>query len=279
MNIADVQRKINERIDLSRLNHQRLQDHSTNHRPNTASTKRVKTVAQERARAKPQTRIVDLNDNVTSTILRYTVNSCKAWWLQTWVVNHQFSRCTRAVYNEIHKSLPSKVALRADMVVSCTDSFSKSTRLFRYFLVETYNMHHTSNDHGWLTALVNTLVIDVMHELKSVPIVTTECIKRLELCCKLMAHEVKDLALIDKESWAVRLTAQSNHILNFCRGGTKFLHVVQALCDGGNAAILHPVCIKHALKQMTQVKNISSELKEAVESAHVINNLGTPLFN
>ena len=32
-------------------------------------------------------------------------------------------------------------------------------------------MHNASKDHGWLNALVNTLLIDVMHELKSVHIV------------------------------------------------------------------------------------------------------------
>lgn len=285
VDIAEVQRKINERMDQSRRQHQFAQSDrkscamSETKSKNGPPSKRAKSIATADARAEqPQTRIVDLNDNVISTIVKGCVDSYKAWWLQTWTVNKQFARCTRAVYDELHKTLPVQKALRSDMIDSCKVSFSKSTRLFRYFLIETYNMHRTSKDCGWLSTLVDFFLRDIMLELKSFVIVNSECINRMELCCKLMAYEVADFAWIDKQSWAVRLTSQSRRILKYSRGGTKFLHVAQAICDGGLAANLPTVCIKYALKHMVESEGVTSDLKDGVESAHVINNLGKPLF-
>ena len=142
-------------------------------------------------------------------------------------------------------------------------------------------MHDLSKCHEWLNQLVDSMLRYVINELEVVDVVTTECMNRLELCCKLMAHEVKDLALLEKQSWAVRLTEYGDLVLDFSRGGTKFMHVVQALCDGGTSANLHPVCIKHALKDMKDMlpdNGLACELHEGIESAHVIHNLGTPLF-
>jgi hypothetical protein len=281
VNLADLQRKINERVTHSRRHTQLVQlrnGHNKALNPSSQNAQPKKRVNCG-ARKEPRTSILDLNENVVSVILKHCVDSYKAWWLQTCVVNKQFAASTRAVYRELHASLPSKTTLRDDLNGSCIKSFSHSTRLCRYFLTETYKMNCGRTEYLWLNDMISTMVNNVLTEFEVVDVVSSECIRRLELCSKMMAYEVRDLARPEKELWAFRFTANTSRVLNFPRGGTKFLHIAQALCDGGLAANLSVGVIKSALKCMVQRKGVTPELKDAIISAHVINNLGIPLFN
>lgn len=158
--------------------------------------------------------------------------------------------------------------------------------MFKYLLSKTLKLITVQEHQGWISDLCAKAITSFQICLISKPL-DTRFIEQSELLCFLFAYNAKHLSRYERESWAVQITSTVGanlRILQRRKEGAKFHVVVQTLCDAGTRFGFHRNAIRYALRDMRNeaLKQSSlnvDEYMEGIESAHVINNLGVPIWS